>query len=111
VLTTIVTALRRPISARLAEQIHARVLVPARQHPVLLTQLVSLYADALAAFRAHCRTYATLVRPHLGLAFTLFSCSRCGFRPNPHVISAACARLPPVCGHQVHVCAAKFAPG
>ncbi|KAK3160636.1 hypothetical protein QOZ80_1BG0062240 [Eleusine coracana subsp. coracana] len=113
---------RRLISA----QLRARVLVSAS--PVLLTQVVSLYAaagrqaDALAAFRAHLpsadlRSSATLIsalaRPHPGLAFTLFSCSHRRFRPSPHAISAvlaACARLPSACGRQVHACAVKVVP-
>ncbi|KAL6626342.1 hypothetical protein ACP70R_030068 [Stipagrostis hirtigluma subsp. patula] len=135
-LTTLLSALRRarlpsPGSARVAAQLHARLLVSggAHPHPVLLTQLVSLYAAAgrlaaaLRAFRAHLpsanlRTYAVLVsalaRPDPGLAFSLFSsCSRRGFRPGPHAISAvlaACAGLPPLCGLQVHACAAKVVP-
>ncbi|KAG0537375.1 hypothetical protein BDA96_03G143800 [Sorghum bicolor] len=133
-LTALFSALRR---ARLqhpahAAQLHARVLVSAgtrpHPHPVLLAQLVSLYAaagrlaDALRAFRAHLpsanpRTYAVLVsalaRPHPGLAFSLFSGSRRQLRPSPHVISAvlaACAGLQPLCGRQVHACAAKVVP-
>ncbi|XP_062234079.1 pentatricopeptide repeat-containing protein At1g08070, chloroplastic-like [Phragmites australis] len=132
-LTILLSALRRarrPSGAH-AAQLHARLLVyaGARPHPVLLTQLVSLYAaagrlaDALRAFRAHLpsanlRTYTALVsalaRPHPGIAFSLFSsCARRGSRLIPHAISAvlaACAGLPPVYGRQVHACAAKVVP-
>ncbi|PWZ30066.1 putative pentatricopeptide repeat-containing protein [Zea mays] len=131
-LTALLFTLRR---ARLqhpahAAQLHARLLISAgaRPHPVLLTQLVSLYAaagrltDALRAFRAHLpsanlHTYAVLVsalaRPYPDLAFSLFSGSRRQLRPSPHVISAvlaACAGLQPLCGRQVHTCAAKVVP-
>ncbi|CAD6262121.1 unnamed protein product [Miscanthus lutarioriparius] len=108
-LTALLSALRR---ARLqhpahAAQLHARLLVSAgarpHPHPVLLTQLVSLYAaagrlaDALRAFCAHLpsanlHTYVVLVsalaRPRPDLAFSLFSGSRRQFHPSPHVISA-----------------------
>ena len=104
-LTALLSALRR---ARFqhpahAAQLHARLLVSAgarpHPHPVLLTQLVSLYAAAgrLAdALRTHLpsanlHTYAVLVsalaRPRPDLAFSLFSGSRRQFRPSPHVIS------------------------
>ncbi|KAJ1283411.1 hypothetical protein BS78_03G126400 [Paspalum vaginatum] len=134
-LTALFSALRRarhPNPGH-AAQLHARLLVSAgarpHPHPVLLTQLISLYAaagllaDALRAFRAHLpsanpRTYAVLVsalaRPRPGLAFSLFSASRREFRPtSPHLISAAlaaCAGLRPLCSLQVHACAAKAVP-
>ncbi|CAO2203267.1 unnamed protein product [Urochloa humidicola] len=132
-LTTLLSALRRarhPNPAH-AAQLHARLVVSARPHhphphPVLLTQLVSLYAaagrlaDALRAFRAHLpaanhRTYAALVsalaRPRPGLAFSLFSAAA---RRSPHLVSAALAAcaagLPPLCARQVHAFAAKSVP-
>ncbi|PAN31214.1 hypothetical protein PAHAL_5G404700 [Panicum hallii] len=131
-LTALLSALRRarhPCPAH-AAQLHARLVVSAgaRPHPVLLTQLVSLYAaagrlaDALRALRAHLaaanlRTYVVLVsalaRPHPGLAFSLFAGACRGLRPGPHLVSAvlaACAGLPPLCGRQVHARAAKAVP-
>jgi len=99
-----------------AVQLHACLLVSAgacpHPHPVLLMQLVSLYAtvgrlaDALRAHlpSANLHTYAVLVsalaRPRPDLAFSLFSGSRRQFRPSPHVISAvlsAYAGLQPLC--------------
>ncbi|CAL4950353.1 unnamed protein product [Urochloa decumbens] len=131
-LTALLSALRRARHSNPAHaaQLHARLIVSAdarrhpHPHPVLLTQLVSLYAaegrlaDALRAFRAHLpsanhRTYAALVsalaRPRPGLAFSLFSEAPC--RHSPHLVSAALAAcaagLPPLCARQVHACAAK----
>ncbi|KAK8451969.1 hypothetical protein SEVIR_5G032200v4 [Setaria viridis] len=135
-LTALLSALgdaRHPNPAH-AAQLHARLIVSAgarpdpHPDPVLLTQLVSLYAtagrlaDALRAFRAHLatanlRTYAVLVsalaRPRPGLAFSLFSGACRGLLPSPHLVSAvlaACAGLPTICGRQVHACATKFVP-
>ncbi|WVZ71526.1 hypothetical protein U9M48_020102 [Paspalum notatum var. saurae] len=136
-LTALFSALRRARrpSPGHAAQLHARLLVSGgarpHPHPVLLTQLVSLYAAAglpaaaLRAFRAHRpsanpRTYAVLVsalaRPRPYLAFSLFSASRREFRrpASPHLISAALAAcatgLHPFCGRQAHACAAKAVP-